>query len=289
MQQYLKILEKALNGTKKENRTGVPHIGYHGDMMQFDLSEGFPLLTTKAILYEKVFAEMLGFLRGYDNAEDFRALGCNIWDDNANKNPAWLNNENRKGHDDLGSIYGVQARHWIGPKGTPIDQLANVYSKLVMGIDDRRLIVSHWNPGELGKMSLPPCHLLYQFGLEPTFVDRGGKPYFKLNLSMYQRSCDVPLGIPFNIAGYAWLLSVMAHITGHSPGTLTHFMHDIHVYENQLELAEEQLQRTPKELPKLQIDPRITTLGDLESWVTVDCFQIIGYYHDPFIPYPFSV
>ena len=278
MKQYQEICKKALAGTLKKNRTGVDAVGYHGDMMKFDLRDGFPLLTTKQMAWKSCFAEMLGFLSGYENVVEFRAIGCNVWDANANENNAWLRNPNRKGNDDLGKIYGVQARYWAGPYGR-VDQLRKVVDDLSKGIDNRREIVTHWNPGELVLMALPPCHLLYQFGLEGEY----------LNLSMYQRSCDVPLGVPFNIAGYAWLLSVIAQITGHKPGILTHFMHDIHVYENQIGMLKEQLRRVPYKSPKLVITPKIKTLQDLETWVTVDDFFVESYQHHPAIKYPFSV
>lgn len=283
MKQYLDLCNKVLaNGKTKNNRTGVNHIGYTGDMMKFDLANGFPAVTTKKLAFKSVVAEMLGFLRGYDNAADFRKLGCKVWDANANENEQWLNNPNRAGEDDLGRIYGVQARKWYSAGSFPvphIDQLKNVYNDLSQGIDNRREIVTHWNPGELNEMALPPCHLLYQFGIQGD----------RLNLSLYQRSCDVPLGIPFNIAGYAWLLSVMAQITGHLPGELTHFMHDIHIYENQIANMHEQIKRNPYPLPILRINNKITALEDLETWVTPDDFELIGYAHHPHISYPFAV
>jgi len=186
----------------------------------------------------------------------------------------------RLGHDDLGCIYGVQARCWRTVNNTAcIDQLQGVVDKLKQGVDDRRLIVTHWNPGELNMMSLPPCHLLYQFGIEND----------RLNMSMYQRSCGLPLGVPFNIAGYAWLLSVVAHITGFKPGVFTHFMHDIHIYENQLNGLVEQLERKPYPLPSLYVNSKIKTLEDLETWVTPDDFELINYVHHPAINYPFAV
>ena len=279
MRQYLKICKKALRGVKKTNRTGIPHIGYIGDMCKYHMKDGFPAVTTKKLAFRSVVAEMLGFLRGYDNAANFRELGCKVWDANANENKWWLNNPYRKGTDDLGRIYGVQARSWKAPDGREIDQLRAVVDDLSAGKDNRREIVTHWNPGELEQMALPPCHLLYQFGIQGN----------TLNLSMYQRSCDVPLGVPFNIAGYSWLLCVIAQLTGLKPGTFTHFMHDIHIYENQLELMKEQVRRTPYKLPKLWINPEIRSLDDLQTWVTPDDFKLIRYKHHPPIRYPFAV
>lgn len=184
MKQYLDICRRALaQGTVKTNRTGNPTIGYHGDMMKFDMADGFPAVTTKKLAFKACVGEMLGFLRGYDNAAQFRALGSRVWDANANDpgKPgfpnAWLNNPNRKGTDDLGRIYGVQARRWyqyepvteggslIDVKLNCIDQLKNVVEDLKAGRDNRREIVTHWNPAEMDEMALPPCHLLYQFGL----------------------------------------------------------------------------------------------------------------------------
>lgn len=283
MKQYIDLCKKTLKkGIRKQNRTGVDHIGYTGDMMKFDLREGFPAVTTKKLAFKSVVAEMLCFLRGYDNAAQFREMGCKVWDANANENEQWLNNTNRKGVDDLGRVYGVQARRWkadVLSKTPIIDQLRNVYNDLCRGVDNRREIVTHWNPGELHLMALPPCHMFYQFGIQGDY----------LNLSMYQRSCDVPLGIPFNIAGYAWLLSVMAHITGFKPGEFTHFMHDIHIYENQIMMVHEQIKREPYPLPTLKINPGIKTLQDLEVWVVPDDFELVDYKHHDHINYPFTV
>ena len=276
MNKYLTLIENCLiDGLEKTNRTGTNHIGYHGDMRKYNLKDGFPLLTTKEMNYRSIFAEMLSFLRGYDNAGDFRNLGTKVWDANANKNEHWLSSPHRKGVDDLGRVYGVQARGW----GGGIDQLKKCVEDLSKGIDNRREIVTHWNPSEMARMALPPCHLLYQFGIQGD----------TLNLSMYQRSCDVPLGIPFNIAGYAWLLSVIAHITKLKVGVFTHFMHDIHIYKNQVELANEQLTRKPLALPELIINAQIKTLEDLETWVTVDDFEIVHYQSHEAIKYPFAL
>ena len=280
MRNYLDLCHKTLNdGISKENRTGINHIGYMGDMMKFYLADGFPAVTTKKLAYKSVFAEMLGFLRGYTNAEQFRSLGCKVWDANANENKSWLENFYRDGEDDLGRIYGAQSRGWLREGKNSIDQLANVVYDLSRGIDNRREIVTHWNPGELNQMALPPCHLLYQFGIQGD----------KLCLSMYQRSCDVPLGVPFNIAGYAWLLHVIAQITGLQPGIFTHFLHDIHIYENQVDDMQTQLEREPHKLPTLQINPDIKTLNDLETWVTPDDFKLVDYEYHPAIKYAFAV
>ena len=297
MRQYLDLCQRVLDeGVEKPNRTGINTIGIHGAMMQFNMDDGFPAVTTKKLAYKAVFAEMLGFLRGYDNAADFRKLGCKVWDANANENKQWLDNPYRKGEDDLGCIYGVQARAFPGMDyyNSPrvVDQLRGVYDDLRQGIDNRREIVSHWNPAALDQMALPPCHLLYQFGIQPahdimTMTGRGDESV--LNLSMYQRSCDLPLGVPFNIAGYAWLLHVMAKITGHRAGVFTHFLHDVHIYKNQVDDMKEQLKRDPLRLPALHIDQRIETLEDLETWVTPGIFKLDNYVHHDPIKYAFAV
>ena len=279
--EYLRVGKTLLkDGQWQYNkRTGKKCLTYIGDMMKFDLSNGvsFPLLTTKKVFFRPMASELLGFIRGYDNAAQFRALGCNIWDANANSTKAWLNNPNRRGVDDLGRIYGVQARGWRSPAGE-IDQLRQVVDKLNKRIDDRRLIVSHWNPAELDEMALPPCHLLYQFSLiEDT-----------LHLVLYQRSADLPLGVPFNIASYALLLRVIAQITELKVGTFTHFMNNIHIYEDQLALFVEQMARKPYKSPSLFISADIKDLADLEDWVIADNFFIADYEHHPVIRFPFA-
>lgn len=279
MKQYLRIARKALEGTRRKNRTAFDTTGYFHDMCQYDLRDGFPIVTTKLVDYKKPIAEMLGFLRGYDSAAQFREIGCNVWGANANENEQWLSNPNRKGHDDLGSIYGVQARRWPVTDDFSIDQLADVVDKIHNRHDNRRLIVSHWNPVDMGRMALPPCHVMYKFAIDGNV----------LHMSMFQRSCDVPLGVPFNITGYAWLLSVVAHITGMQAGVFTHFMDDIHVYTNQYHKLCEQVTRSTYKLPTLKINPKIESLLDLETWVRPEDFSLVGYKHHEVIWYPFAV
>ena len=274
MKQYLKLLAQVRDhGSISSNRTGIDTKFKMGGMLKFDLADGFPVVTTKKLAWKAACAEMLGFLRGCNSADLFGDLGCKVWYDNANKEPNWLANANRKGEDDLGRIYGVQAREWKQPTsvGEPIDQLLEVYKCLLTRNDNRRLIVTHWNVSELNQMALPPCHLMYQFGIEQE----------KLNLAVYIRSSDMFLGLPFNIAGYAWLLSVMAHITSYLPGTLTVFLFNYHIYVNHFEQVDLQLCRTPRNLPTLLIDPDIQALEDLETWVTMDNFRLENY-----TPYP---
>lgn len=280
--EYLRIVNNILdNGTWQMNeRTGKRCLFYHGDMMKFDLSSGhFPLLTTKQMKYKSMIGELIGFLRGVNNAKDFRDLKCKFWDANANESVHWLENPNRKGEDDLGRIYGVQARDWKKSDGSSVDQLRIVVDKLSRGIDDRRLIVSHWNVGELDKMALVPCHMTYQFGIRDGHLD----------LCMYQRSCDVPLGIPMNIASYALLLNIVAKMTGLKPGIFTHFMWNIHIYEDQIENIKKQVIREPLDAPKLVInDGRdLNTVDDLDK-LEVDDFNFINYNHQGEINFPFS-
>jgi len=290
MEQYKQLLEKTIkDGVIKKNRTGVDTIGIIGAHMQFPMSEGFPIVTLKQTYWKQSVAEMLCFLRGYDNAFDFRDMGCSVWDKNANENHQWLSNPHRTGKDDLGRIYGVQARNFnpsnisdvamMHKKGNGIDQLKNVYLDLKAGKDNRREIVTHWNPSDMDKMALPPCHLLYQFSIQGD----------ELNLCMYQRSCDMALGVPFNMVGYSWLLMVMAQITGLKAGTFNHFLADIHIYENHLTGAMTMLERDPLNLPEMKINPDIRSLEDLETWVTVDDFEIVGYDHHPAIKLEMAV
>lgn len=275
------VLDVINNGDWVDNqRTGKTCQVIHGAMAKYDLTDTdeFPILTTKKMAVKSMIGELLGFIRGYDSAAKFRELKCNFWNANANDSKDWLANPNRKGVDDLGRIYGVQARSWVGPDGDSIDQLKIVIDKLNNNIDDRGLIVTHWNPGELNKMALRPCHSLYQFHLINGV----------LNLSLYQRSCDVPLGIPMNIASYALLLRLVAQITNKEAGIFTHFMGDTHIYDDQYELLSEQVSRVPFDSPKLIINEEIKTLEDLETWVTVDDIKVIDYKHHPEIKFPFA-
>lgn len=279
--EYMKIVNKVMNeGTWKLNeRTGKKCLFYHGDMMKFDLSSGhFPLLTTKKMLYKAMIGELIGFLRGVNNAKDFRDLRCNFWNANANESKHWLENPNRKGEDDLGRIYGVQARDWQNPEGETVDQLKIVIDKLKNGVDDRRLIVTHWNPGELGKMALPPCHMTYQFGIRDGHLD----------MCMYQRSCDIPLGIPMNIASYSLLLILVSKIVGLKPGVFTHFMWNIHIYEDQYEQIKTQIGRKPFEAPTIKINRDISSLDDIENNLEIDDIEFVNYEHHDAIKFAFS-
>ena len=244
MRQYLHLLERVLEqGEWQDNRTGIRTLRVEGATLDFDLRQGFPAVTTKQLAFNAVKAELLGFIRGYDNAAQFRKLGCKVWDQNANENQQWLDNPNRNGDDDLGRVYGVQWRDWGNGAADSVDQLANAVGKIKNNPTDRRIIVTAWNPGELNQMALPPCHLLFQFLVSPDTNE--------LSLCMYQRSCDLFLGIPFNIASYALLLELVARATGLIAKKLVMFLADVHIYENHMEQVQKQLCRTPYLLPKL--------------------------------------
>lgn len=240
----------------------------------------FPLVTTRKSYFKAAIAELLGYLRGYDNAADFRAIGCNTWNANANENAAWLNNPHRKGEDDMGRVYGVQGRHWQKPDGSTLDQLRKIVDDLKNGVDDRGEILTFYNPGEFEMGCLRPCMHTHHFSL------LGGKLY----LNSFQRSADIPLGINFNQVQVFTLLALMAQITGHKPGKAYHKIVNAHIYEDQLELMRDvQLKREPFPAPKLHINPDIKSLEDVETWVTRDDFSIEGYEFHPPIAYPFAV
>lgn len=286
MIEYLKLLQQcAVEGVRQKNRTGIDTFMIPGGMMQFDLSRGFPILTTKKVPFHIVVAELIGFIRGFDSAEKFRELGCNIWNANANDDPVWLKNPNRRWPDDLGRIYGRQWRDWKAPNfvGGSIDQLAKALQMISMDPTSRRIIVTAWRPDELDRMALPPCHLLYQFLVEQK--DR------KLHMTMYMRSCDMFLGVPFNISSYALLLALVSKVMGYAPGTLTMFLADVHIYENHLDQVNEQLQRNPLSRPDLEIygsptmnvnPPTPEPIGWLEN-LERDDVDLIGYDPHPAI------
>lgn len=239
----------------------------------------FPLCTTRKSYWKQAIAEFLGYLRGYDNAADYRAIGCNTWNANANENKAWLSNPNRKGTDDMGRAYGKQIRAFVGADGTTIDQLRVVYDKLRRDIDDRRLIITLHNPADSHLSCLDACMWNHTFAL-----NNG-----KLDLFSNQRSADWALGSCWNQAQCFFFLAIMAQITGHKAGKVYHRNVNAHIYENQLPLVPEQLSRTQFKTPKFFINPDIKTLEDLETWVTTDDFWVEGYEYHPAIAYPFSV
>lgn len=283
MKQYLDLCRQIVDqGVWVENqRTGKKcltvinaDLTYHVDNNQF------PLVTTRKSYYKSAIAEMIGYLRGYDSAADFRKLGTKTWDANANLNQAWRDNPYRKGEDDCGFIYGKVARNFPKPDGGSIDLLEKIVDDLTKGIDDRGEILTFYHPGVFHMGCLRPCMYSHHFSL------LGDTLY----LNSTQRSCDVPLGLNFNMVQVYFLLAIMAQITGKKPGKAYHKLVNAHIYEDQLDLMQDvQLKREPFEPPQLIINPDIKSLKDLETWVTVDDFELQGYqYHEP-IAYPFSV
>ncbi|MEM5549586.1 thymidylate synthase [Pseudoalteromonas neustonica] len=283
MKQYLELCQRIVDeGVWVENkRTGTRCLTVINAELEYDVANNkFPMITTRKSYYKAAIAELLGYLRGYSSAAQFRDIGCMTWDANANDNQAWLNNPNRKGDDDMGRVYGVQARDWKRPDGTPLDQLKKVIDNLKSGIDDRGEIVTFFNPGEFDLGCLRPCMHTHTFSL------LGDTLY----LTSYQRSCDVPLGLNFNQIQCFVLLALVAQITGHKAGKAYHKIVNAHIYENQLELMRDvQLKREPFESPTLTINPDIKSLEDIETWVTRDDFEVHGYQCHDAIKYPFSV
>ncbi|MDO6497809.1 thymidylate synthase [Photobacterium sanguinicancri] len=283
MKQYLDLCQRIVDdGVWIENeRTNKRCLTVVNADLTFDVANNeFPLITTRKSFWKSAIAELLGYLRGYDNAADFRALGTKTWDMNANENQAWLNNPHRKGHDDMGRVYGVQGRSWQKPDGTTIDQLRKIVDNLSKGIDDRGEIMTFYNLGEFDLGCLRPCMHTHTFSLLGD----------TLHLTSYQRSCDVPLGLNFNQIQVFTLLALMAQITGLKAGKAYHKIVNAHIYEDQLELMRDvQLQREPFASPQLIINPKIKSLEDLETWVTMDDFEVVGYEHHEAIKYPFSV
>ena len=283
MHQYLALCQRIINeGVWIENeRTGKKCLTVVNADLTYDVTNNqFPIITTRKSYWKAAIAELLGYLRGYDNAADFRELGTKSWDANANQNEAWLNNPVRKGDDDMGRVYGVQGRNWQKPDGSTVDQLRKIVDNLQRGIDDRGEILSFYNPGEFDLGCLRPCMHTHNFSL------LGDTLY----LTSYQRSCDVPLGLNFNQIQVFTLLALMAQIIGKKPGLAYHKIVNAHIYEDQLELMESvQLKRKPFDPPQLHINPDIKSLEDLETWVTLDDFSVEGYQHHDPIAYPFSV
>ncbi|WDE13122.1 thymidylate synthase [Thalassomonas haliotis] len=283
MKAYLDLCQRLVDqGTWVENeRTGKSCLTVINADLEYDVGgNAFPLITTRKSYWKAAIAELLGYLRGYSSAAEFRAIGCNTWNANANDNQAWLANPARKGEDDMGRVYGVQGRAWQSPDGTSVDQLRKIVDNLSRGIDDRGEIMTFYNPGEFHLGCLRPCMHTHTFSLLGD----------TLHLTSYQRSCDVPLGLNFNQIQVFTLLALVAQITGHKAGKAYHKIVNAHIYEDQLELMKEvQLKREPYPSPQLTINPEIKSLEDLETWVTLDDFKIEGYRHHDAIAYPFSV
>ncbi len=283
MKQYLDLSQRIIDEGSwiANSRTGKRCLTLINADLSYDVgSNKFPIITTRKSYWKAAIAELIGYIRGYDNAAQFRALGTKTWDANANENAVWLANPARKGADDMGRVYGVQGRAWLKPNGGTIDQLKKIVDNLAKGIDDRGEILSFYNPGEFDLGCLRPCMHTHTFSLLND----------TLYLTSYQRSCDVPLGLNFNQIQVFTFLALMAQITGHKPGMAYHKIVNAHIYEDQLPLMRDvQLKRVPFESPSLIINPDIKSLKDLETWVTMDDFEVQGYQHHDPIQYPFSV
>ena len=283
MKQYLELCKRIVDeGPWIENkRTGKRVLTVINADLTYNVTENeFPLVTTRKSYWKSAIAELLGYMRGYSSAADFRALGTKTWDANSNDNKVWLNNPHMKGEDDMGRVYGVQGGAWQQPDGGHIDQLKKIVDNLSTGVDDRGEILSFYNPGEFHMGCLRPCMHTHTFSL------LGDTLY----LTSYQRSCDVPLGQNFNQVQVFTLLKLMAQITGNKPGLAYHKIVNAHIYEDQLELMRDvQLKREAYPSPQLHINPDIKSLKDIETWVSLDDFEVEGYQsHEP-IAYPFSV
>jgi len=264
MQQYHDLLRLVLDqGSDRDDRTGTGTRSIFGHQMRFDLAAGFPVLTTKKLHLRSIIHELLWFLKGDTNIAYLKQNGVSIWDEWADENG------------DLGPVYGAQWRSWPAPDGTTIDQIANVVRQIETNPSSRRHIVSAWNPAEVDNMALPPCHCLFQF-----YVADG-----KLSCQLYQRSADIFLGVPFNIASYALLTMMVAQVTGLKPGDFVHTLGDAHLYRNHFDQAHLQLSREPKALPLMRINPDVT---DLFAF-TYEDFKLEGYDPHPAISAPIAV
>jgi len=264
MQPYLDLMRHVMHhGVRKDDRTGTGTLSVFGHQMRFDLSQGFPLLTTKKVHTKSIIYELLWFLRGDTNIRYLKDHGVSIWDEWANENG------------DLGPVYGAQWRSWPAPDGRHIDQISQVTRAIRENPDSRRLIVSAWNVSEIERMALPPCHLLFQF-----YVAEG-----RLSCQLYQRSADIFLGVPFNIASYALLTMMMAQATGLKPGEFVHTLGDAHLYLNHLEQVHTQLAREPRPLPSMRLNPEKTSLFDFGF----EDFELLNYDPHPSIKAPVAV
>lgn len=283
MKQYLDLCQRIIDeGVWVENkRTGKKCLTVINADLTYDVANNeFPLITTRKSFWKSAIAEIIGYIRGYDNAADFRKIGTKTWDANANENKDWLANPFRKGTDDCGLIYGKIGRNFPKPDGGSIDLLRQIVDNLSKGIDSRGEIFTFYHPGAFHMGCLRPCMYSHHFSL------LGDTLY----LNSTQRSCDVPLGLNFNMVQVYVFLALMAQITGNKAGQAYHKLVNTHIYEDQLKLMRDtQLKREPFPAPQLKINPDIKSLEDLETWVTLDDFEVEGYqYHAP-IKYPFSV
>ena len=264
MDQYLTLLEHVKqNGQKKEDRTGTGTMSVFGYQMRFNLNKSFPLLTTKKVHLKSVIYELLWFLSGDTNIKFLKDNGVSIWDEWADENG------------NLGPVYGHQWRSWPTSEGKEIDQISNLINQIKKTPDSRRLIVSAWNVGEINKMKLPPCHCFFQF-----YVADG-----RLSCQLYQRSADIFLGVPFNIASYALLTQMIAHVCGLECGEFIHTLGDAHIYTNHIDQVNEQLRRKPKKLPQIKINPSVKSIFDFKY----EDFSLEGYDPYPLIKAPVAV
>jgi len=264
MRQYHDLMEHVLrHGARKDDRTGTGTLSVFGHQMRFDLSEGFPMVTTKKLHLKSIVHELLWFLKGDTNIAYLKANGVSIWDE-------WADADGN-----LGPVYGKQWRSWAAPDGRTIDQIAGLVAMLRKNPDSRRLIVSAWNPADVEAMALPPCHCLFQF-----YVADG-----RLSCQLYQRSADIFLGVPFNIASYALLTLMLAQVAGLKPGDFVHTLGDAHLYSNHIEQAELQLTRPLRPLPTMTLNPAVTDLFGF----TFDDFTLAGYDPHPAIKAPVAV
>lgn len=323
MKEYLSLVKDILaKGTWQENRTGVPTISLPGQVLHYDMRDGFPAITTRKLAFKTGVGEMIGFLRATRSAADFRQLGCKVWDQNANENEQWLSNPYREGPDDLGGIYGVQWREWPAYKEIPvskstqmqdalnkgyqeiarrmvnneeiailhknIDQVRECLDKIMFNPTDRRILFHAWNPAQLDAMGLPPCHLLYNFSCDPKNK--------QLSLTLYMRSNDVFLANGMNTLEAGCLLELFARLTGNTPKFLTVMIADAHIYENHLPMVHEQLKRAPFVRPRLVISDRIPEFAKTgiyePEWlekIEPSDFSLEGYEHHPPLTAPMAV
>jgi thymidylate synthase len=271
MKQYLTLLQHVLDhGTQKPDRTGTGTRSVFGYQMRFDLADGFPALTTKKLHLKSIIHELLWFLSGDTNIRSLNEHGVSIWDEWADE------------HGDLGPVYGKQWRSWQTPSGETVDQIANLIEAIRINPDSRRLIVSAWNVADIPHMKLPPCHCLFQFYVTPP---QHGEARGRLSCQLYQRSADLFLGVPFNIASYSLLTMMVAQVTDLEPGEFIHTFGDVHLYSNHVEQAREQLARTPRRLPTMSINPEVKDIFGF----SFDDFELMDYEPHPHIKAPVAV
>ncbi|MDN5789758.1 MAG: thymidylate synthase [Micrococcales bacterium] len=271
MRQYLDLLDHVLtDGQQKSDRTGTGTLSLFGYQMRFDLADGFPATTTKKLHLRSIIGELLWFLRGDTNVAWLNERGITIWDEWADENG------------DLGPVYGHQWRSWPTPDGRRIDQIAKVIEQIRTTPDSRRLVVSAWNAAEVDDMALPPCHTMFQFYVHPASRPEGRR---RLSCQLYQRSADIFLGVPFNIASYALLNQMVAQLTDLEPGEFVHTLGDAHLYLNHVDQARVQLRRAPHPLPTMRITEGRSSIDEFD----LDDFELVGYVADPGIKAPIAV